>query len=484
MTSVPKSGGLANSRIAESPSAPNVINGDVSFWWNQIGAPRPRPALTGDVSCDVCIVGGGYTGLWTAYYLKLLAPDCRVTVLEQRFSGYGASGRNGGWLTNSITGGRDHFVAEFGRDLVGEWQRRVNETVDEVIAVCARENIDADIVKGGEYTVAMNRAQQLRLETWAQSEREWPMADAQLLSAAQARERINIAETTGALWHPHAARIQPAKLARGLADLCERLGVAIYENTTVTHIAPGEARSEHGTVRADTVIRATEGFTANFSQSHREWLPMNSSLVVTTPLSGSVWNDIGWSGRDVVGDMAHGYFYAQRTADDRIAIGGRGKPYRFGSKTDSDGSTHEQTIASLQSLLVRLFPVLGRHGTRPVLDHAWSGVLGVPRDWSATVGLDRRTGLAWAGGYVGTGVTSTNLAGRTLADLVLGRDTDITHLPWVNHRVRRWEVEPLRWVAVHALYAMYGMADRSEARGRAGTSPLASLADAISGRVH
>lgn len=461
-----------------------VINGDVSFWWNQIGIPVSRPGLAGDVDVDVCIVGAGYTGLWTAYYLKLLAPDLRVVVLEQRFAGYGASGRNGGWLTNSITGGREHFVAEFGRERVGDWQRRVNETVDEVIAVCARENIDADIVKGGEYNVAMNRAQQSRLEAWAASEAEWPMADAQLLPADEARARIAIAGTTGGIWHPHAARIQPAKLARGLALACERLGVVIHEHTTVSEIVPGAVRTEHGTVRADFVIRATEGFTANFAQAHREWLPMNSSLVVTSPLPASAWDEIGWSGRDVVGDMAHGYFYAQRTADDRIALGGRGKPYRFGSKTDNDGSTHEHTVEALRALMVRLFPVLGRDGNLRDLDHAWSGVLGVPRDWSATVGLDAKTGFGWAGGYVGTGVTSTNLAGRTLADLVLRRDTDITRLPWVNHRVRRWEVEPLRWTAVHALYAMYGMADRSEARGRASTSPLASIADAISGRVH
>ena len=463
-----------------------MINGDVSFWWNQIGIPVARPALPGDLDVDVCIVGGGYTGLWAAYYLKIHSPDVRVAVLEQRFAGYGASGRNGGWLTNSITGGRGHFVAEFGRELVGDWQRRVNETVDEVIAVCAREAIDADIVKGGEYNVAMNPAQQKRLEAWAADEATWPMANSQLLSREEAMERIAIAGTTGAIWHPHAARIQPAKLARGLAAACERLGVQIFEDTVVKEITPGRAVTEHGTVRADFVLRATEGFTANFAQYHRAWLPMNSSLVVTEPLPAETWAHIGWEGREVVGDMAHGYFYAQRTADDRIAIGGRGKPYRFGSKTDNDGSTAPQTVDKLRALLGRLFPVLAdREGELGVsLDHAWSGVLGVPRDWSATVGLDPESGLGWAGGYVGTGVTSTNLAGRTLADLALKRETDITSLPWVNHRVRNWEVEPLRWTAVHALYTMYGMADRSEARGRASTSPLASLADAISGRVH
>ena len=457
-----------------------MLNGGVSFWWNQIGIPTPRPALSGDIDVDVCIVGGGYTGLWTAYYLKSLAPDIRVAVIERRFVGFGASGRNGGWLTNSITGGRNHFAREFGREAVGSWQRAVNETVDEVIRLCQREDIDADIVKGGEYNVAMNRAQQNRLEEWAADEATWPMADTHLLTAEEARERIHIEGTTGAMWHPHAARIHPAKLVSGLAKVCERLGVQIFEDTTVEEIEPGLARTKDATVRAEFVIRATEGFTADFAQYHRAWLPMNSSMIVTNPLNESAWHNIGWTGREVVGDMAHAYFYAQRTADNRIALGGRGKPYRYGSRTDNDGSTHPATIEALSTLLCRLFPAL----TGVSVDHAWSGVLGVPRDWSATVGLDLATGLGWAGGYVGTGVTSTNLAGRTLADLVLRRDTDVTRLPWVNHRVRNWELEPLRWIAVHALYALYGMADRAESRGRSSTSPLATIADRISGRIH
>ena len=170
--------------------------------------------------------------------------------------------------------------------------------------------------------------------------------------------------------------------------------------------------------------------------------------------------------------------YAQRTADDRIAFGGRGVPYRAGSRVDDDGATQERTIGSLTELLHRFFPA----ARGAAIDHAWSGVLGVPRDWAATVGLDRSTGLGWAGGYVGTGVTATNLAGRTLADLVLGRDTDLTRLPWVGHRARKWEPEPLRWTAVQAIYAAYHAADRAEARGRETTSPIARAADLVAGR--
>lgn len=181
----------------------------------------------------------------------------------------------------------------------------------------------------------------------------------------------------------------------------------------------------------------------------------------------------------MLGDFAHVYIYAQRTEDGRIALGGRGIPYRFGSRLDLDGRTPEATVRHLTEMLHRLFP-----DTRGVgIAHAWSGVLGVPRDWSATVGLDRTTGLAWAGGYVGTGVTTTNLAGRTLADLILGRtDSDLISLPWVDHRVRPWEPEPLRWLATRGLYAAYALADRRELRGRPTSSPIARIADTIAGR--
>ncbi|GAA1823798.1 NAD(P)/FAD-dependent oxidoreductase [Agromyces salentinus] len=453
-------------------------NGGVSFWLRQVGMPAPRPALPGDLHADVAIVGAGYTGLWAAYYLKRDQPDLRIAVLERRFAGYGASGRNGGWLTNSVTGGREQYVKRHGRDAAIAQQVAQNEAVDEVIAVAAAEGIDADLRKGGELTVANTPAQLARLRAFAASEQSWPATDLELLDAEQTRARVDVAGALGGVWHPHCARVHPAKLVLGLARAVERLGVTIYENTTVTEIREGQVRTDHGTVRAAHVLRATEGFTPDLHGEHRTWLPMNSSLIVTEPLAASAWEQIGWTGRDTLGDMAHVYMYAQRTADDRIAFGGRGVPYRYGSRVDQDGRTQQRTIESLTALLTRFFPV----ASDAAIDHAWSGVLGVPRDWSATVGHDRSTGLGWAGGYVGTGVTTTNLAGRTLRDLVLGRDTELTRLPWVGHRARRWEVEPLRWLAVQAIYGAYHAADRAELRGRATTSPIAHVADLVAGR--
>ncbi|MER6779940.1 MULTISPECIES: FAD-binding oxidoreductase [unclassified Streptomyces] len=457
-----------------------TINGGISFWYatDQSARQPPRTPLTGHATADVVIVGGGYTGLWTAYYLKTAAPDLRVTVLEQKFCGYGASGRNGGWLYNGIAG-RDRYAELHGHQGALRLQQAMNETVTEVIDVAAKESIDADIHRGGVLEVARTPAQLSRLKAFHAAELAFGETDRELYDATDTRARIDVADAVGASWTPHGARIHPLKLVKGLAAACERLGVVIHESTPVTEIAPRRAVTPYGTVRAPYVLRCTEGFTAALKGQKRSWLPMNSSMIATAPLPPETWSRIGWSDAFTLGDMAHAYMYAQRTADDRIAIGGRGVPYRFGSRTDTDGTTQRSTITSLTNLLTSFFPVL----TGVEITHAWSGVLGVPRDWCATVTLDRTTGLGWAGGYVGSGVATSNLAARTLRDLVLGGSTDLTALPWVNHRVRRWEPEPFRWLGVQTLYAAYREADRREsATHTPTTTPLARLADRISGR--
>jgi glycine/D-amino acid oxidase-like deaminating enzyme len=452
------------------------VNGAVSHWYTQL--PTPRPGLPGDRDADVCIVGAGYTGLWTAYYLKQADPGLRITLLEARFAGFGASGRNGGWLSGLPPGHRGLLAKTHGRGNVIAWQHMLNEAVDEVIGVAAREGIDADIVKGGNLEVARTPAQAKRLRHEVDEDRRWGIEDAQILTADEARQRINVDSLVLGGFNPHCARIQPAKLARGLADVVERLGATLYEQTPVTRIQPGRAVTPLGTVRAPVIIRATEGFTARMPGLRRRWLPMNSAMIATDPLPQQVWDAIGWQGRETLGDLAHGFFYAQRTADGRIALGGRAVPYRYASGIDRDGAVGQDTIDYLTGVLNTALPQ-----TRGVpIAHGWCGVLAVPRDWTAGVRLDPATGLGEAGGYVGHGVTATNLAGRTLADLILKRSTDLTALPWVNHTSRTWEPEPLRWLGVRGLYTAYKLADRHEAGGRANNSPIASLADRITGR--
>lgn len=464
-------------RTAASPEAP-ARNGDISYWMAPFAGIPAGPALDGDLEADVAIVGAGYTGLWTAYYLAERDPALRIVVLEQHRVGYGASGRNGGWLTNSITGGHDGYAAKHGVEAVRNFQNELNATVDEVLAVCGREGIDAEAVKGGSLLVARNEAQRRRIATYVAHAEKWPEEGVVELSAAESRARVNVADTRGGLWQPHCARIHPAKLAVGLADAVRRRGVTIYEGTRVTEIAAGQAHTDRGTVRARHVLRATEGFTTRLPGAKRDWLPLNSSMIITEPLSDAMWADIGWQGFETLEDLSHVYAYAQRTPDGRIAIGGRGTPYRWASGFDTYGLTDRATWSSLTALVREWFPAIA---DVPIA-HTWSGVLGVPRNWRATVQYDAATGLGAAGGYVGTGVTATNLAGRTLADLVTGADTPITRLPWVGQRTRKWEPEPLRWLATRVIYGAYRYADRAEFRGLTHTSRVARVADIISGR--
>ncbi len=459
----------------------DFLNGGVSFWYRAAGWPESRPPLPGSLEADVCIVGAGLTGLWAAYYLKREQPDLRIIILEKEFAGFGASGRNGGWLSAELAGSRDAYASTHGHDGVVELMRAMRGAVDEVIGVAKAEGIDADIVKDGVLSVARNQAQMGRLRESLDFERSWGATedDFVVLTGDESNARIRVENAMGALFTPHCARVQPAKLVGGLARVVAGMGVDIYEQTEVTDIKSGRAITARGDVRAPVVLRCLEGFTATMPGQRREWLPMNSSMVVTEPLPESVLQQVGWQGAELLGDFAHGYMYAQRTADNRIALGGRGIPYRYGSALDHRGATQQWTIDALGALVRDMFPA-----TRDVaIEHAWCGVLGVPRDWTATVDFDPASGLGTAGGYVGSGLTTTNLAGHTLADLVLKRDTELTRLPWVGRRVRKWEPEPLRWLGVQAMYALYRTADRREStHGLTGTSRLATLANKITGR--
>jgi glycine/D-amino acid oxidase-like deaminating enzyme len=453
--------------------------GDVSFWYADIGLPYRRAALDGDATADVAIIGAGYTGLWTAYYLKRANPSLNVLVIEKDFAGFGASGRNGGWLSGGFAWTHRRYAETTSEHAVRAMVEAMNGTVDEVIAVAEAEGIDADIRRTEELVVATSPAQVSRLKAEVAQRRHWGEAARVFeMGSADLADRIHIPGTLGAMVVTNVARIQPAKLVRGLAAVVERMGVRIAEGTTVSAYSKGQVTTDRGTVRAPIILRCTEGFTASLDGLKRDWLPLNSAQIVTAPLPPETWAKIGWQGHEIVGDFANTYCYCQRTREGRIAVGARGVPYRFGSALDTNGAPDPETIRRLTAILHRHFPAA--RGAK--IDHAWCGVLGVPRDWCATVGLDPATGLGWAGGYFGVGVSTSNLAGRTLADLALGRDTDLVHLPWVNRRVRPWEPEPFRWLGVHGMYALLNAADRREARPGVGPSRLARLANLLAGR--
>jgi len=454
--------------------------GELGYWWRSLGGPPPRRApLRGALEADVAIVGAGFTGLWTAYYLARADPSLHIVVLEREFAGFGASGRNGGWVMGSLSGPARAYEARGGCAGFAALQHAIIATVDEVGRFVAEHDLDVDYLKSGRLTVALNEPQLTRVRGEVRTERAHGLDEDDVgeLTREELERRVRVAGARGASFTPHVARVHPAKLLLGLVTVCEQLGVEIHESTPVHELRPREAIAASGAVRARWVVRATEGYTRSLRGYERALVPLNSSMIITEPLAPDAWQAIGWGGCELIGDGANAYVYLQRTADGRIAIGGRGRPYRFRSRTDVAGETPRSTISALRAKLAAMFPAAA--GAR--IEHAWSGVLGVPRDWCVSVAADRSSGIAWAGGYVGEGVAAANLAGRTLCDLLLGERRPLASLPLVGREPRRWEPEPLRWCEIQGVYALYRAADRLESRGRA-PSRLARLVDRASGR--
>jgi len=436
----------------------------LSMWHDTVSGDdyKPRPSLPGDTDVDVCVIGAGYTGLWTAYYLKKADPTLRVAIVEKEIAGFGASGRNGAWCSPFFATAAHKLAKAGSREGAIALQREMLDTVAEVGRVCDVEDIEADYHRGGNLVFARTPAQLAGGRAEYEYLRKWGFGEDDLawLSAAEARERVAVSGALGAMYSPHCARVHPAKLVRGLARVVESLGVPIYERTTVTDRTRGGVATPAGRVKADVAVRGTEGYGVDLPRLRRALIPVYSLMLATEPLSGDVWKEIGWRQSECCCDGRHMLVYLSRTADGRIAMGGRGAPYHFGSKVDERFENEPRVFGALYRALCELLPPV----KGAAVTHHWGGPIGIARDWCSSVGLDRATGDAWALGYVGDGVATSNLAGRTLADLISGRRTPLTVLPWVDHRSPTWEPEPLRWIAVNTAQRLLAGADKVEAR--------------------
>jgi glycine/D-amino acid oxidase-like deaminating enzyme len=432
------------------------------LWWDEASGTPPlgpdRHALTTDTEVDVCVVGAGYTGLWTAYYLLEADPSLQVLVLEQERAGFGASGRNGGWVSALYPVSPARLARDHGEAAARDQHAALRESVTEVGRVAADEGIDCGFRQGGTVVVARGRAQGARAREEVAEAQHWGLGTTWLEPDA-ARERLAVTGLLGATYNPHCARVHPYRLARGLASAVEDRGGTIREHTPVARISPGRVETVQGpVVRARHVIRATEAWTSRLPRHRRTIAPVYSLIVATEPLPETTWAEIGLAERETFSEHRHVIVYGQRSVDDRLVFGGRGAPYHFGSGIRPEFDGDARVFETLRTSLREMLPALG--GAR--FTHAWGGPLGIARDWHPSVGHDPATGLAWAGGYVGDGVATTNLAGRTLADLVTGRHTSLTSLPWVDHRSRAWEPEPLRWLGINAGLRLAGLADHEE----------------------
>ena len=437
----------------------------ISLWLGQ-GDAVPRPPLPGDRHVDVAIVGGGYTGLWTAYYLKTLAPTLSVCVLEAHICGFGASGRNGGWLMAALAGD-NRMLADLDGSRRQTAIRLILGIIPEVERVLAARGIDCAYRRGGGLFAAARYPEQQRLQREALASRlqcGFGEADYRWLDARALSARLNIRNPLGAIFTPHVARIEPARLAAGLATAVEGLGVPLFEQTPVLGIEGETVHTSRGRVRATTRILAVEGYSYRLPRQRRHVLPVQSRMIATEPLDEAQWRDVGLAQREVFSDASPLITYGQRSVDGRMVFGSRGA-YRFGGRPRSGFAGDRAAFELIHRLLLDCLPQLA--GV-PV-SHRWGGTLGIPRSGLPHAVYDPGSGLATAGGYSGEGVGASNLMARTLADLVLGRNTPLAAMPWAHraapHRaLRRWEPEPLRWLAYRATDLLMGWEESSYRR--------------------
>ena len=466
----------------------------VSYWLEDAGDdPAPRPPLDGSRTVDVAIVGAGFTGLWTARELLRRDPSLEVLVLEAETAGFGASGRNGAWLTNGIGVTPGELARRTSPATARATIEAMRATVAAVIASCEEDGIDAQIRRGGALRIARGAHEAPALQAAMATMRRLGVADdLTLLTATELRDRIRVPGAMGALHDPHAAAIHPGRLVRGLARRVEALGATIAEDTPVTAVTPrggggrvrvhsGRARTNggptrtgsgrvrvttpRGDVHADAVVLACEAWLPRLPGYGRAVLPLYSLIVLTEPLPDAAWEAIGWEGHELVASHRLTVDYLSRTVDGRVLLGGRGAPYHYGSRVAPVFDRHPATHALLEDQLSAWFPAL--EGAR--VTHRWGGPLAMPRDWLPSFRFDPATGIGAAYGYTGQGVAATNLAGRVLADLIVHGDTPYRDLPMVGHRSRGWEPEPLRWLG--ARYVMTALTRLEAQVERTGQRP-------------
>src|ERR1039457_4843920 len=331
----------------------------LSFWLDNVpGTLEPGPPLPGDRDVDVAIVGAGFSGMWAAYYLSLADPGVRIAICEKEIAGFGASGRNGGWCSALFPASLAKLERMAGRSQAIAMHRAMQQTVDEVGRAAAAESIDCHWAKGGTVQLARSVTQLERAAAEVREARAFGLGEdaLRLLTADEARAMVSASGVIGGTFTPHCAAIHPARLVRGLADAVRRRGVELFERTPVLDIQPGRLITASGTVGARYVIRATEGYTPRLPGLRRAVAPVYSLMIATAPLPEAAWDEIGLAGRPTFGDLRHLIIYGQRTADGRLAFGGRGAPSPLGSAVRPSFDRVPAVFAALRRTLAELFP--------------------------------------------------------------------------------------------------------------------------------
>ncbi|MFI7321702.1 NAD(P)/FAD-dependent oxidoreductase [Streptomyces venezuelae] len=421
----------------------------VSFWLDDPGRPAPEPALTGDERCDLLVVGGGYSGLWTALIAKERDPRRDVVLVEGREAGWAASGRNGGFCAASLTHGIANGLARWPGE-IEKLEELGARNLDEIEAAVKRYAIDCDFERTGEIDVATEPHQMDELrEMYAEMAEHGLAGGSVLLDADALREHVDSPTFLGGLWDREGvAMLHPAKLAWGLKRVCLEKGVRVYEHTPALELASAgagmAARTPYGRVFARHVALATNVFPSLVKRLRPYTVPVYDYALMTEPLTDEQLAAIGWKNRQGLGDSANQFHYFRLSADNRILWGGYDAIYPFGGKVRAEYDDRPETYAKLAGHFFTCFPQL--EGVR--FTHAWGGAIDTCSRFSAFFGTAHKGRVAYAAGYTGLGVGASRFGADVMLDLLSGERTERTELEMVRTKPLPFPPEPFAWTGV------------------------------------
>jgi glycine/D-amino acid oxidase-like deaminating enzyme len=434
-----------------------------TIYWRETESVEPGPPLDRDVRCDVCIVGGGYTGLWAAHFLKQAEPGLDIHIVEAEYAGAGASGHNDGFVTPTIGHSLHVIVNRFGPEAAKAAYVAVGRSIMELRRFCDRQGIDAELEPNGFYLVATSAAQRRRLEGDVALAARMGVSY-EVLGASEVQERIGTAEIIAGLKTP-GALINPHRLARGLARAVRAAGVEIHERTralAVERSADGHVVSTSGgRVVADRLVLATNAYQHQWASFRSRVKPVWSYAMVSEPLDERRLSQVHWPGREGFVEARNFILFGRLTAQNRLLVGGGPAPYFYGRDMAAHRTGADVAVPVLREAVARYFPAW--RDLR--FSHAYGGCIAVTRDLVPHVG-EGADGTVHAYGYCGNGIAMTHTAAKAVRDLVLRRETDYSRLLFVDGREPRFPPEPLAYAGVRGASALLGWQDRHPERLR------------------
>ncbi|MEV5167954.1 FAD-dependent oxidoreductase [Streptomyces werraensis] len=421
----------------------------VSYWLDDPGRPDPEPALTGRTTCDLLVVGGGYSGLWTALIAKERDPSRDVVLVEGREVGWAASGRNGGFCAASLTHGLSNGLTRW-PDEIHTLERLGARNLDAIEETVARHSIDCDFERTGEIDVATEPYQAEELRAWYEKIAGRGLADGfEFLDADAVREQVDSPTFLAGLYDRRGvAMLNPARLAWGLKRACLDLGVRVYEHTPALTLrrynAGMSVRTPYGAIRARRVALGTNVFPSLVRRVRPYTVPVYDYALMTEPLTDEQLASIGWKNRQGLGDSANQFHYFRLSADRRILWGGYDAVYPYGGRVRAEYDDRPETYARLAGHFFTCFPQL--EGVR--FTHAWGGAIDTCSRFSAFFGTAHAGRVAYAAGYTGLGVGATRFGAEVMLDLLAGERTERTELEMVRSKPLPFPPEPFAWTGI------------------------------------